>query len=116
MAETPHPHTPPPRRTSAPAFAHAAEYPGSAIAPLTQMNLARGRLSLIKGEHRWRFRWEQGGEAAIISAVADLARDPNMNFDWYDAAVVCRHIAQGLPSRGAVSATSAPSREHREEK
>ncbi len=79
------------------------------------VNLERCRLSLIKGEHRWRFRWEPGSEAAVISAVADLARNPHMKFDWFDAAVVCRHIAQDLPkqteatSEGAVTAHRADS-------
>ena len=75
--------------------------PGAPSAAHAQVNLDRCRLSLIKGEHRWRFRWEPGSEAALISAVADLARNPRMNFDWFDAAVVCRHIAQGLPGRAA---------------
>ena len=51
------------------------------------------RLSLIKGEHRWQFRWEPGDEAALINSVAAMARDPNLPFDWFDAAIVCKHIA-----------------------
>lgn len=88
-------HVPAPATASVSAEAHA------------HVNLERCRLSLIKGEHRWRFRWEPGSEAAVISAVADLARNPHMNFDWFDAAVVCRHIAQGLPAQPPASATSA---------
>jgi hypothetical protein len=76
----------------------------AATAPLTHVNLDRCRLSLIKGEHRWRFRWERGSEAALISAVADLARNPHMEFDWFDAAVVCRHIAQAAPPPAAEAA------------
>lgn len=78
--------------------------------PQAHVNLERCRLSLIKGEHRWRFRWEPGSEAAVISAVADLARNPRMNFDWFDAAVVCRHIAQGLPAQSASDASRNTSR------
>ena len=51
------------------------------------------RLSLIKGEHRWQFRWEPGDEAALINSVAAMARDPNLPFDWFDAAIVCKHVA-----------------------
>jgi hypothetical protein len=51
------------------------------------------RLSLVKGQHRWQFRWEPGDEAALINSVAAMARDPNLPFDWYDAAIVCKHIA-----------------------
>lgn len=112
--------------TPRPGQAAPASLPTSVPAPVpapaagatrAQVNLDRCRLSLIKGEHRWRFRWQPGSEAAVISAVADLARNPRMNFDWFDAAVVCRHIAQGLPGRAAsneppatlpASAASAP--------
>lgn len=54
----------------------------------------RYRVSLLKGEHRWLFDWASGDEAALIARIADLARDPQIPFDWYDAAVVCKHIAQ----------------------
>jgi hypothetical protein len=106
MAESNNKNTPP-IVAAAPTLVQSAAHARDALDPHTHVNLARGRLSLIKGEHRWRFRWEPGSEATIISAVADLARDPNMNFDWFDAAVVCRHIAQGLPPRTAASASSA---------
>jgi hypothetical protein len=118
MAESNTPKSPPADADAAAAstVVVAAGQATGAVAPHTHVNLARGRLSLIKGEHRWRFRWEPGSEATIISAVADLARDPRMNFDWFDAAVVCRHIAQGLPPRSAAGATSAPAPDSTHEK
>ena len=67
-----------------------------APSPRAHVNLERCRLSLIKGEHRWRFRWEPGSEAALISAVADLARNPRMNFDWFDAAVMSYQMGRRL--------------------
>ena len=88
-----------------PALSHASSDKTSASH--AHVNLERCRLSLIKGEHRWRFRWEPGSEAAVISAVADLARNPYMNFAWFDAAVVCRHIAQGLPEQTAANSAAA---------
>ena len=104
-----------------PATPHAAA--DKSAASHAHVNLERCRLSLIKGEHRWRFRWEPGCEAAVISAVADLARNPHMNFDWFDAAVVCRHIAQGLPAQSPAktgfaceSAASAPRADSRHQK
>jgi hypothetical protein len=54
------------------------------------------RLSLIKGEHRWLFRWQPGSEAQLIEAIAELARDSAVPFDWFDAAILCKHIAQPL--------------------
>lgn len=59
------------------------------------------RVSLIKGSERWQFKWEPGNEAALINAVAGIARDPNVPFDWYDAAVVCKHIVQPFHAENA---------------
>ena len=59
----------------------------------------RYRLSLIKGEHRWQFRWDPGCEAQLIDHVARLAAQPDAPLDWYDAAMVCRHIAQPFTSK-----------------
>lgn len=54
----------------------------------------RANLVLIKGDHRWHFCWEPGGEGAIINHVADLARRPDMPFDWFDAAAICTCVVQ----------------------
>jgi hypothetical protein len=52
------------------------------------------RLALVKGHDRWNFSWEQGGEASVMQAVAELARNPQANFDWFDAAVVSHHVTR----------------------
>ncbi len=101
-----HHHSLPPAHAVVPINAVTTATPSQ---PQAHVNLNRCRLSLVKGEHRWRFRWEPGCEAAVISAVADLARNPRMNFDWFDAAIVCRHIAQGLPARNGASHASPSS-------
>jgi hypothetical protein len=54
----------------------------------------RYRVALLKGEHRWTFRWDPGCEAQLIDRVATLAGQSDVPLDWYDAAVICRHIAQ----------------------
>jgi hypothetical protein len=61
----------------------------------------RHRIALVKGNERWNFRWEPGDESLLINRVAEMARDPDIPFDWFDAAVVCKHIAQpfGTPSQ-----------------
>jgi hypothetical protein len=55
---------------------------------------ARHRISLVKGNERWQFRWDPGNESVLINRIAELARDPAIPFDWFDAAVICKHIAQ----------------------
>lgn len=51
------------------------------------MNRIR-QLSLVKGQHRFVFRYQAGDEAEVINSVAMLAADPNSGFDWFDAAVL----------------------------
>lgn len=78
------------------------------LKPNATQNPRRFRVSLVKGSQRWHFRWEQGEEAALIDAIAGLARDPEIPFDWFDAAIVCKHIAQPESARAATaSATSS---------
>jgi hypothetical protein len=52
------------------------------------------QLVLVKGDHRWQFCWAAGDEADLINAVSGLARDRAVQFDWFDAAMVCHHAAQ----------------------
>jgi hypothetical protein len=61
----------------------------------------RHRISLIKGEERWLFRWDPGDESLLINCIAQMARDPGVPFDWYDAAVICKHVAQPFGSSAA---------------
>ena len=58
----------------------------------------RFRISLIKGQHHWHFGWQRGDESMLINYIAQMARDPSVPFDWYDAAAVCKHIAQPFGS------------------
>jgi len=81
------------RDTSPNAAAHAAAA-AAPPAPLLPSAATTRRLTLVKGEHRWRFRWDAGDEPALINHIAQMARDGRVPFDWFDAAVVCQQIAQ----------------------
>ncbi|MCK6455430.1 MAG: hypothetical protein L6Q92_02705 [Phycisphaerae bacterium] len=54
------------------------------------------QLSLVKGSHRYVFRYPQGREADVIGAFAALAGDPESNFDWFDAAVLSYQMGRRL--------------------
>jgi len=54
------------------------------------------QLSLVKGGHRYVFRYPAGGEAEVIGAFASLASDPESNFDWFDAAVLSYQMGRRL--------------------
>lgn len=59
------------------------------------MNLTR-QLSLVKGSHRYVFRYPAGREADIIAAFSSMASDPQTDFDWFDAAVLSYQMGRRL--------------------
>jgi hypothetical protein len=54
------------------------------------------QLSLVKGHHRYVFRYEAGREAEIIANFASMAADPDSDFDWFDAAVLSYQMGRRL--------------------
>jgi hypothetical protein len=86
--------------------------PKHQIAPVAAQDAASSldarRVSLVKGGHRWHFQWSAGDEASLIARVAELARDPHVPFDWFDAAVVCRHVAPPRDAATPVPSTLSP--------
>ena len=59
------------------------------------MGLIR-QLSLVKGGHRYVFRYQAGREADIIAAFAEMASRPEIGFDWFDAAVLSYQMGRRL--------------------
>jgi len=59
------------------------------------MNRIR-QLSLVKGNHRYVFRYPAGREADIIAAFASMASDSKTEFDWFDAAVLSYQMGRRL--------------------
>jgi len=58
---------------------------------------AQHRLVLMKGEHSWQIRWDSGDEDLLVSVVSDLAADEQVEFDWFDAAMVRHQVASAMP-------------------
>ncbi len=54
------------------------------------------QLSLVKGEERFVFRYEQGHEPRVVDAFAELAADRASSFDWFDAAVLSYQMGRRL--------------------
>jgi hypothetical protein len=59
------------------------------------MNRVR-QLSLVKGKHRYMFRYQAGREEDIIAAFAAMAEDTESDFDWFDAAVLSYQMGRRL--------------------
>jgi hypothetical protein len=53
-------------------------------------------LSLLKGEERFVFRYEPGGEENVLDAFVDLANERSSAFDWFDAAVLSFQLSKNL--------------------
>lgn len=49
-------------------------------------------ITVSKGVHRYVFRYAEGCECDVMEAVAQLAADPDCQFDWLDAASVSFQI------------------------
>ncbi len=54
------------------------------------------QLSLVKGNHRYVFRYQAGREPDIINAFASMASDAEQEFDWFDAAVLSYQMGRRL--------------------
>ncbi len=54
------------------------------------------QLSLVKGEHRYLFRYRPGAEADVIGAFATLASSADTDFDWFDAAVLSYQMGRRI--------------------
>jgi len=54
------------------------------------------QLSLVKGSHRYVFRYSTGREADVIESFASMAKDPETPFDWFDAAVLSYQMGRRL--------------------
>ena len=59
------------------------------------MSLVR-QLSLVKGNHKYVFRYLAGREADIINAFSEMAADTEQDFDWFDAAVLSYQMGRRL--------------------
>ncbi|NLX05966.1 MAG: hypothetical protein GXY33_12575 [Phycisphaerae bacterium] len=53
-------------------------------------------ISLVKGAHRYIFRYSPGSEADVIGSFACLAEDLESDFDWFDAAVLSYQMGRQL--------------------
>lgn len=60
------------------------------------MNEILRQLSLVKGKHRYLFRYQPGNEADVIGAFASLAADASSEFDWFDAAVLSYQMGRRI--------------------
>ena len=51
-------------------------------------------LSLVKGGHKYVFRYSPGCENEVLGEIIRLAEDADANLDWLDAATLSFQVAQ----------------------
>lgn len=54
------------------------------------------QLVLVKRNQRWVFRYMPGEETVVLHWLAQTARDPATDFDWFDAAVLSHQMGDHL--------------------
>ena len=54
------------------------------------------QLVLNKGSEKYIFRYEKGCEGQLLDALVATASDKNIDFDWFDAAVLSFKLTQSL--------------------
>jgi hypothetical protein len=53
-------------------------------------------LSLVKGRHRFCFRYETGQEAQVLDTLVEMVNRRDLSFDWFDAAILSHQLGQHL--------------------
>lgn len=53
-------------------------------------------LALVKNGQRYVFRCAPGEEPTLLRRLGELVRDPKVDLDWFDAAVLSHQIGQRM--------------------
>mgnify|MGYP000110485035 CR=1 FL=1 len=54
-------------------------------------------LALVKGEERFIFLFDDDNRDETLRQLARFAADPELDFSWYDAAMLSRKIRDAVP-------------------
>ena len=60
------------------------------------MNCEKKQLVLNKGHEKFIFRYESGSEDQLLDALMDQASKKQIDFDWFDAAVLSFKLTRSL--------------------
>ena len=65
------------------------------VRTLTEMH----QVALVKDGHHYIFRYAEGDEESLIQVLMEAAGRTDLNFDWFDAAVLSRQVNEKLLRR-----------------
>jgi hypothetical protein len=61
------------------------------------MDMEINVLALVKGEERFIFLFDDMNRDETLRQLARFAADPELDFSWYDAAMLSRKIRDAVP-------------------
>tara|TARA_R110002049_G_scaffold2750_2_gene21477 strand:- start:267130 stop:267375 length:246 start_codon:yes stop_codon:yes gene_type:complete len=62
------------------------------------MDMEINVLALVKGEERFIFLFDDRNRDETLRQLARFAADPELDFSWYDAAMLSRKIRDAVPT------------------
>jgi hypothetical protein len=62
-------------------------------------------LALVKGTERFIFLFDDKNRDETLRQLARFAADPELDFSWYDAAMLSRKIRDAVPSEEDIQAS-----------
>ena len=60
-------------------------------------------LALVKGSERYIFLFDDARRAETLRTLGRYASNPDLNFSWYDAAVLSQKVRQTVPVESTIS-------------
>lgn len=60
------------------------------------MSKAINVLALVRDEHRFVFLYDDNSIDTLLATFSDYASDPELEFSWYDAAVMAQRVREML--------------------
>ena len=67
-------------------------------------------VALKKEDHYYLFRSDAKNHPALLAVLRRFTQNPDLNFSWHDAAVVCQKIRQPSANRGRAVPTTTQNR------
>lgn len=71
---------------------------------MSQLDKEVNVLALVKGEERFIFLFDDENRDETLRQLARFAADPELDFSWYDAAMLSRKIRDACPTEEDVLA------------
>ncbi len=67
-------------------------------------------IALMKDGERYVFLYDESSIATLLQTLGKYAADPELNFTWYDAAVLSQKVRRLQSEKPALPASSEPFR------